>query len=136
MKDLWMPGNRKIILCIDSYAQGVLQGRCLGQSWGSLPFQSLSQLLISLDQLLEAPQSDTIPRRFAPLPAQNTQQSHENPSGALATFELQIHFRQHTSWQGILFWREEQMQQSFRSVLELILLLDSALQDPDGRAAG
>ena len=138
VKDLWMPGNRKIILCIDSYEQGVLRGRFLGQPWGSLPFQSLSQLLISLDQLLEEPQSDTIPRRFSPLLAQNIRDPYQNLPirGTLATFELQILFRQHTSWQGILFWQEQQKQQPFRSVLELVLLLDSALQNQEGRAAG
>ena len=36
--------------------------------------------------------------------------------------------RQHTSWQGVITWMEERMEQSFRSVMELILLMDSALR--------
>lgn len=40
-------------------------------------------------------------------------------------------FRQHTSWQGVVIWLEQQMEQSFRSVLELILLMDSALRSRD-----
>jgi len=52
--------------------------------------------------------------------------------GEQATFEMQIIFRQHTSWQGVITWLEEKMEQSFRSVLELILLMDSALRKAEG----
>ena len=52
--------------------------------------------------------------------------------GSQATFEMQIIFRQHTRWQGIITWLEERMEQSFRSVLELILLMDSALRQAEG----
>jgi len=51
------------------------------------------------------------------------------PRGAKATFELKILFRQHTSWQGTVVWREKKTEHSFRSVLELVLLLDSALRE-------
>ena len=47
--------------------------------------------------------------------------------GKLATFVVKVLFRQHTSWQGSITWLEEQSEQAFRSVLELILLMDSAL---------
>ena len=55
--------------------------------------------------------------------------------GVKATFELQVLFRQHSSWQGILVWKERKAEQSFRSVLELVILLDSALRDMEGSAA-
>ena len=48
--------------------------------------------------------------------------------GTAATFELRILFRQHASWQGELLWLERSDRQSFRSVLELITLMDSALR--------
>ena len=64
-----------------------------------------------------------IDNRIAPLSARK---------GALATFQIQVIFRQHTSWQGMVVWQERHMEQSFRSVLELILLMDSALRNLQG----
>ena len=56
--------------------------------------------------------------------------------GRLATFELKILFRQHASWQGTIVWKEGRQEQSFRSVLELVHLMDSALRatEEDGVA--
>ena len=48
--------------------------------------------------------------------------------GNAATFEMRVLFRQHASWQGELLWLEKNTRQSFRSVLELITLMDSALR--------
>ena len=50
-------------------------------------------------------------------------------SGKLATFSVKILFRQNASWQGSLNWLEGESQESFRSVLELISLMDSALSE-------
>lgn len=45
----------------------------------------------------------------------------------LATFQLSVLFRQNASWQGRLTWLERAEEARFRSVLELVGLLDSAL---------
>ena len=45
----------------------------------------------------------------------------------LATFQLSVLFRQNASWQGSLTWLERAEEARFRSVLELVGLLDSAL---------
>ena len=140
MKNLWVSGNRKTILCIDSYEHGILQGRFYSHQWGSQSFASLSQFLIAMEEMLEQamePQSDTIPRSFSTLLTPNIPEVHQDPifRGTLATFELQILFRQHSSWQGIILWKEKQRQESFRSVMELILLMDSALRSQEGRDA-
>jgi len=47
--------------------------------------------------------------------------------GEQETFDVKILFRQNASWQGSVVWLEQKQEQSFRSVLELILLFDSAL---------
>ncbi|MBP3332948.1 MAG: hypothetical protein J6M35_02775 [Clostridia bacterium] len=56
----------------------------------------------------------------------------ENPreefkEGALATFSLKILFRQNASWQGSIYWHDGRQEERFRSVLDLLLLIDSAL---------
>ena len=48
--------------------------------------------------------------------------------GALCTFAVRILFRQNASWQGSVIWLEEKREESFRSALELVLLMDSALK--------
>ena len=48
--------------------------------------------------------------------------------GALATFHLQVLYRRNSSWQGKLAWTEQDQAQSFRSVLELITLIESGVQ--------
>ena len=48
-------------------------------------------------------------------------------TGKLATFALRILFRQNASWQGSVTWLEGGQEQSFRSVLELVMLFSNAL---------
>ena len=45
-------------------------------------------------------------------------------AGRVATFRLDVLFRQHCSWQGRLIWVEQGTQMKFRSFLELILALN------------
>ena len=75
-------------------------------------------------------QSFTTPRIFAlakPLPPAPCDVG-ELTRGSAATFEMRVLFRQNASWQGELLWLEKNTRQSFRSVLELITLMDSALR--------
>ncbi len=55
----------------------------------------------------------------------NTQ--HE--SGKKATFVVQIQYRQNATWQGKVKWVEKNEEKPFRSALELIKLLDSAVDE-------
>ena len=48
--------------------------------------------------------------------------------GKRATFILQMMYRQHASWQGRIIWIETGRERIFRSVLELLLLMDEALR--------
>jgi len=48
-------------------------------------------------------------------------------TGTLGTFVVRILFRQNASWQGSVRWVEGAREESFRSVLELALLMDGAL---------
>ena len=129
--------NRKLLVCVDSYAGGVPEGRFYTYHRQMERFGGLTRLLLGVDELLDEqrqPQAYTEPRRFAAIPFSGNggEACGSVRQGRLATFELQVVFRQHSSWQGVLRWREKNMEQSFRSVLELIFLLDSALRDSEG----
>ena len=121
------------MVCIDSYENGILAGRFYNPYLkDGETFQSLTQFLLKMEHTLDTmnlPQSFTAVRAFTPPPNRNSV-SHpgsELLEGTLATFAVRILFRQNASWQGSITWLEGEMEQSFRSVLELILLMDSAL---------
>lgn len=47
------------------------------------------------------------------------------------TFVIQIKGTQASTWQGTIAWVEEEKKEIFRSTLELIKLLDSAVKEGD-----
>ena len=49
--------------------------------------------------------------------------------GKLATFVIQVQYRQNSSWQGQVIWVEENRKEHFRSALELMKLMDNALEE-------
>lgn len=118
VQKLWLPQRHKTIVCIDSYHSGILQGRLYGPGLQEQRFHGLREFLGLMDTLPERPSSPG-----------------SIPKGCLATFELQVLFREHASWQGVILWKEQQSRQNFRSVLELVSLMDSALRLPEGREA-
>ena len=128
------PWNQQTVLvCVDSYENGVPRGQMYLPGQEGQRFDSLSQLLLRAERLLErggGVQSFTAPRVFSlakPL-SDAPCDTEELTRGNAATFEMRVLFRQHASWQGELLWLEKNTRQSFRSVLEMITLLDSALR--------
>ena len=133
----WVHESRKTVVCIDRYENGNPEGRLYNAYAEPETFQSLTQFLIKMEALLDdlqLPQSSTTTRTFSQLtlPFSPCPPVQHVRKGSCATFEVQILFRQHSSWQGNLIWLEQQMEQSFRSVLELILLMDNALRKLEG----
>ena len=130
---------RTTTVCIDSYDEGVLSGRFYhAYREGSQTFHSITQLLIKMEQTLDAmsfPQSFHSMRSFLPPAQQQIDHSADEmfPQGKLATFAVKVLFRQNASWQGSVSWLEGIQEESFRSALELILLMDSALNGNDER---
>jgi len=49
--------------------------------------------------------------------------------GSKCTFEITVKFRQNATWQGQILWAEKNSKQSFRSVLEMLKLMDEALTE-------
>ena len=50
-------------------------------------------------------------------------------NGLKCTFEVTVRFRQNATWQGQILWAEKNIKQNFRSVLEMLKLMDEALKD-------
>lgn len=134
---------RNIRLCVDSYADGVLAGRYSfpGLEPEDHPFRSLTQFLTAIEAKMDEtgfPQSFTARRTFAPIVLEPVAAGGPLRNGDRATFLIRIAFRQHASWQGSVTWLEGRGEQNFRSVLELILLMNSALtaEEPDSEEGG
>jgi len=137
VQDKWVPESRKTTICIDSYDNGIPVGRLYNSCAEPESFESLSQFLLKMEAALDAlqlPQSYTLPRSFGHPQslAEIAPAASQGKKGRKATFELQVIFRQHTSWQGTIVWKDQRMEQSFRSVLELVILMDSALRNMEG----
>ena len=79
-----------------------------------IPFTSLSRMILLLDEQMDIEQETSLDRR----PSQPG-----NP-----TFELEILFRQNYRWQGRLRWPENGVEATFRSVLELITIMELLLE--------
>lgn len=133
LQKVWAGENRKITVCVDSYENRVMKGRIQNAFQEIEYFESLVQFLVGVEEFLEdqkGPQSYTTLRKFSDLVPLGEEPGNTSRvrKGTMATFELQVLFRQHSSWQGVIYWRERKIEQSFRSVLELVMLMDSALQ--------
>ena len=125
---------RSIRLCVDSYRGGEMKGRYYNQGLdgGGRVFESLAQFLISAENLFDAmnfPQAFTAKRSSerGSKAASGECAASGAQTGERGTFVIRLLFRQHTSWQGSITWLETGREETFRSVLELILLMDSAL---------
>jgi len=125
--------RRTMILCIDSYTGGVPCGRFYNRYREEAQnFRSLIQMLILMEKKLDEedfPQAYEKIRTFGPLcTAEHTEEKTPFARrGKLASFSIRLLFRQNASWQGSIRWLEGNEEKSFRSVLEMVFLLDSAL---------
>ena len=128
----WGNEYRTTLVCVDTYENGTIAGRFYNPYIKSgQEFKSLMEFLKAMERTLDVmnfPQSFTAARTFAPAPTiQSEAADPGSRTGKIATFAVRILFRQNASWQGSVVWIEEGREESFRSALELVFLMDSAL---------
>lgn len=122
-------GCGSFVLCIDSYHNDVPVGRFYaGHSDTAYPFESVTRCLSAMEKVMDQAAAAGGRPLFDPLVRPPVSLQKSTPRGACGTFAMRVLFRQNGSWQGSVTWLEGRQEQSFRSVLELILLVDSALQ--------
>ena len=130
----WGNEFRTTVICVDSFDRGALTGRlCHPALEDGTTFSGALELLRKMDAMLnglEFPQSFTARRSFQPPDGWTIGKSDAGSlrRGGLATFAVRIMFRRNASWQGEVTWLDSGQNESFRSVLELLLLMDSALK--------
>ena len=132
---IWENGYQTTIICIDSYDQCVPVGRFYNQYCPEgVSFHGAIDLLKKMETILDehkASQSFSAVRSFAEKPSASvlTSSGEASCKGNVATFATKVLFRQNTSWQGSVSWIEGQREEPFRSVLELLFLIDSAISE-------
>ena len=125
--------RRAMLVCVDSSEKGVWAGRYYNSSLKKgESFSSFVDFLMKMEKTLDQmyfPQSFSAVRRFTQ--EEETElisaSNEECQTGKAATFLIRILFRQNASWQGSILWLEGKREESFRSVLELIFLMNDAL---------
>lgn len=128
----WANEYRTTVVCVDRYARRVPEGRFYNpQCPEGVRFYGVMDLLTKLEQMLDRmrfPGTFSAVRTFADVPVLEAEvpETGENQEGEVATLAVRVLFRQNASWQGSLTWLEGRREESFRSVLEFLLLLDSA----------
>lgn len=122
-------GDVPYLACIHvtGYADRILMGTIYNPYFGEQPFRSTMELVLQMEEQMNWLQYSTRPgsaTRSTVLLKPSGRHSH-----GLATFQLHIAYRQNSSWQGSLTCPAMRTSQNFRSVLELMMLLDSVLTE-------
>ena len=125
---------RTMLVCVDSCSEhGVMTGRIYNPYLpGGRLFSSIMEFLQIAESLLDELK---LPQAFAGARTFGTEVGFLASSppvdfpreGKLGTFSLRVLFRQNASWQGSVTWMEGGKEEHFRSVLELLRLLSSAV---------
>lgn len=112
-------------IAVNSSEKGLLIGRVQNAVINRLEkFKGTIGLADAMVRLFEAGEGDHDSGKII---SEETWDSYRL-GGKEATFLIKILFREHSTWQGVIYWRETGEKQAFRSFLEMIMLIASALE--------
>lgn len=126
----------EIIRYDDGTIVGELHSRYLDRPY---VFYELVNMICIMEEIFDTnrfPQAFLSPRSFksGKHPARNREVGENRMiepesvnSAPKSTFDISVRFRQNATWQGEIVWVEKEMRQNFRSVLEMLKLIDMAL---------
>lgn len=132
----------KVLVCVTSYSEGEIKGTIYNDYYEKqLSFLSTTELINSLESLynsLSFPQKFMETRSFGVNRTdgeKNKKKTGENgilknediSKEGIANFSIHVKFRMNADWQGEICWVEKGICQNFNSTLEMIKLMDSAL---------
>lgn len=134
-----------VTVCIHGRTDGDYYGE-LWHQYATRPasFGSMLDAVFQMEEMYDQwnfPQRSTKCRTFHDTPDQEertpnfkrgkTMNLHnvQEKRGKQGTFIVQVQYRQNSSWQGQVIWAEENKKEHFRSTLELMKLIDSAMSE-------
>lgn len=143
--DQWyISAPNDVAVCIDRLAGRRVTGRLYHRySEEAIPFLTGEQIVYRMEELfdrLRFPRAATSERTFggekwtnAPAPAMEecVMDNKEllSKHGDLGTFIIRVWHRQNSSWQGAVTWMEKDKTVQFRSVWEMVKLIERAMDE-------
>ena len=134
-----------ICVCIDKEQNGDVEGRLLqpfDHAYGY--YKGAADMILQMNRLYDLwnyPQTSLRMRTFASEQPKRQKmdirkysiharvEEMQEERGKEGTFIVQVQYRQNATWQGQVIWAEENRKEHFRSALELIKLIDSAMDE-------
>lgn len=130
-----------VILCMDRRRGCELEGNLFhSYSTEPVPFSELGQMTLLMEKLfdeLQFPHPGTNERSFFPRIKPYAQRQERKrimsdeqllqKHGDIGTFIVRVQHRQNSSWQGRITWMEEDKTIQFRSIWEMIKLIENAM---------
>ncbi len=137
-----------IVLCVERNDRGTIEG-CLyhGYQRDGIPFRGYEEIIRIAEGLFNAlgypfmgtGDRDIYGRTHSYQKKERMARVLEDSEllekhGDMGTFVIRVQHRQHSSWQGRVTYLEEDRSVYFRSALELIKIIDGALDQAEGAA--
>ncbi len=130
-----------VILCVDRLWDGEPAGRLFhSYRTDAVPFTGIDEMMFHMEALYDAlvfPYPATNERNFAPVKKTEEHYTERDrimkdesllsKHGDIGTFIVRVQHRQNSTWQGRITWMEEDKTISFRSVWEMVKLIESAV---------
>ena len=132
----FVPYEMKItIIEVVAYDERIISGRVINPFYAEpKPFYGMIQLLSLIENIhteLNYPEPTMEMRSYGDDTETLTLTDCSRPDllikPAIAIFKTNLYYKQNASWQGSIIWAEKDSMANFRSVLELIYLIDETL---------
>lgn len=136
-----------VTVCVNGNSGGDYYGE-LWHQYATRPqsFSGIMDMVFQMEEMYDQwnfPQRSTNCRTFKNVPPQEERTPNfkrgkamnlhnvQDKRGKQGTFIVQVQYRQNSSWQGQVIWAEQNKREHFRSTLELMKLIDSALSEEE-----
>lgn len=141
-KTQWYIGTPNgVILCVDARKGGGPAGRLFhAYREDAVPFDGADGMIFCMEELYNAlnfPHRGTNERRFLPVKDMGKHYTERDrimkdeallsKHGDLGTFIVRVQHRQNSSWQGRITWMEQDKTICFRSIWEMVKLIENAV---------
>ena len=130
-----------VVLCINAVHAGGPAGQLYhSYSYDPVPFEGADAMIFHMEELYNAlnfPHPGTNERKFTPAKKSGEHYTEGDRivkdeellsrHGDIGTFIVRVQHRQNSSWQGRITWMEEDKTLSFRSIWEMVKLIENAV---------
>ena len=140
--ELYIGAPNGIVLCVD----GIDRGGCYGTFYHAyrndgVKFSSLGEMLFRMESFfdkIDYPRRGNTPRNFTGETGYTTIEKREKimsdkellgRHGEQETFIIRVQHRQNSTWQGRITWADKNKTLTFRSLWEMVHLMENALYE-------